>query len=174
MKNKVILYISMTLDWFISRIDWKVDFLDKYQNSWEDFWYSDFMKWVWSIIMWNTTYKEFWDNPEFDEFYKDYSLFIYSNSKQKNFKNIEFINWDISENLEEISKKNDKNIWLLWWAKIFNSFLEKDLVDELIITIMPEIIWEWIALFKTNISKNFKFKKSENFKMWVVQLTYEK
>jgi dihydrofolate reductase len=174
-KNKVILYISMTLDWYISRVDWKVDFLDKYHWTWEDFWYWEFMEWIWSIIMWNTTYKEFWWTPEFDEYYKNYSLYVFSHKNKESVKNIEFVNWNLDNILEKInSKNNDKDIWLLWWAGILKTFLDENLVDKMIISVLPEIIWKWIKLFNSEINKEFKLLKSESFKAWIVNLTYEK
>jgi len=175
--NKVKLYISMTLDWYISRKDWKVDFLDKYNWLDEDYWYSDFYSWVWAIIMWNTTYKEFWHTKEFKDFYKWTPIYVFSKKEQKNIEseeNIIFCNWKISELTNNIKLEKNKYIWLLWWAWIFNSFSKEDLIDELIITILPEFIWEWISLFWENIQKKLDLIDAKKYKNWVVQLSYKK
>ena len=175
--NKIKLYISMTLDWYISRVDWKVDFLDKYSSGDEDYWYSDFYSWVWTIIMWNTTYKEFWHTQEFKDFYKWITIYVFSRDKQENTEsdeNIIFYNWEIKDLINTIKLEENKYIWLLWWASISNSFLKENLIDEMIITILPEFLWEWISLFWENIQKQLDLVDSTKYKNWVVQLTYKK
>jgi len=42
MKNKVILYIAMSLDGFIARKKGSVDFLDPYSKGRDDFGYQEF------------------------------------------------------------------------------------------------------------------------------------
>lgn len=59
MAKKIVLYIAMTLDGFIAKKDGSVDFLDKYNESGEDYGYKIFYKSVDSIIIGNTTYRQF-------------------------------------------------------------------------------------------------------------------
>ncbi|MCA9495731.1 MAG: dihydrofolate reductase [Nanoarchaeota archaeon] len=172
MASKIVLYIAMTLDGFIAKENGSVDFLDKYNQSGEDYNYKIFYKAVDSIIMGNTTYSQFGDKKEFMDFYKNKPIFVFTRKlkDKKNKENITFVNEDVVK-----FHKNMKfeYTWLLGGGSIVKSFLEKGLIDEFIITIIPEFLGKGIRLFQDCDSfGNLKIKDIKRFKMNVIQITY--
>ena len=75
---KVILYISATLDGFISREDGSVDFLDRFNESGDDFGFGEFSKSIGVVVMGNETFTQFSGHAHFYEAYKGKELFVFS------------------------------------------------------------------------------------------------
>ncbi len=80
-----------------------------------------------------------------------------TNKKKKSIFDKEFIfkgSW--KKTLKEINKEGIKSIGLLGGAKLINSFVQEDLIDEIKITIVPKILggeFLWVQpLMKQNIS----------------------
>lgn len=175
MKNKIILYISMSLDGFIARKNGSVDFLDPYNESGEDFGYKKFYDSVGTIIMGNNTYQQFGSSKEFKEYYKGKPIFVFSRKNKGKKENVTFISGDVKKNVKTLKPKNSKNIWLLGGASLVDEFLKHDLIDEYIITIIPILLGDGISLFKENREEEkLKLIKVNNFSLGVVQLHYNR
>ncbi|MBT4351554.1 dihydrofolate reductase [archaeon] len=164
MSKKIILYVAMSLDGFIAKKNGSVDFLDKYNESGEDFGYYEFLDSISSVIIGNSTYKQF-GAP-----YKNKKIFIFSRKKHENKKDIIFVNGDI----KEFAKKLKNDTWMVGGASIFNEFLKYDLIDEFIITIIPVLLGEGILLFTKSSIKNLKLIDTKSYDCGVVQVHYKK
>lgn len=156
----------MTLDGFIASKDGSVGWLDKYSASKEDYGYKAFLDSISTVIMGNTTYKQILGFGEFP--YKDKECYVFSRNSKEKDKNVSFVSGDI----KKFAEKLDGNIWMLGGAGIFNEFLKHNLVDEFIITVMPELIGGGILLFKEN-NKNLELLDTKSFTNGVVQLQYK-
>jgi dihydrofolate reductase len=68
-------------------------------------------------------------------------------------------------------KKNDT--WLVGGAQLVNSFLDAGLVDDIILSVIPEVIGKGIPLFQ-NLRHRQKLRLQDNkqYKYGVVQLRY--
>jgi dihydrofolate reductase len=163
-KNKIILYIATSLDGFIANKTGLVDFLDKYNDSGEDYGYYKFLDSIQNVILGNTTYKEF-GAP-----YKDKKIFVFSKTKQKNTKEITFVNEDIVQ----FSKKLQGNTWMVGGASIFNEFLKHNLIDKFIITVIPVILGKGIPLFNEGTEKKLSLINVKSYNFGVVQVKYIK
>jgi dihydrofolate reductase len=68
----------------------------------------------------------------------------------KNFKSSTPDTFIVSSNLiefvNELKKKNEKDIWLIGGGKLIASFLEYDLLDSMILTLIPTTIGEGIYI----------------------------
>ena len=49
--------------------------------------------------------------------------------------------------VNDLKKKNEKDIWLIGGGQLIASFLENDLLDRMILTLIPKTIGEGIPLF---------------------------
>jgi len=175
MKNKIILYISMSLDGYIARKNGSVDFLDPYNESGEDYGYKEFYDTVGTIVMGNNTYRQFGASKEFKEYYKGKPIFVFSRKDKGKKENITFINDNVKEFVKRIRSKENKNIWLLGGAGIIDEFLKQDLIDEYIITIIPILLGDGISLFKESLKeKKLKLIDVKKFNLGVVQIHYGK
>ncbi len=97
----------------------------------------------------------------------------------KNFKSSTPDTFIVSSNLiefvNELKKKNEKDIWLIGGGKLIASFLEYDLLDSMILTLIPTIIVEGIPLFpEIGKDKAWNLTNVEKFETGVVNLSYER
>lgn len=138
--NKIILYIATSLDGYISRKNGSVDWLDKYNNAGHDYGYKEFYDSVDTVIVGNTTHEQF------PQEYNGKSCFVFSRNSKASHENITFVRGDVKKFMEKVNPQG--TIWLVGGADLVNQFLKYDLIDEFIISIMPEFIGDGIPLFK--------------------------
>jgi dihydrofolate reductase len=150
MERKVILYIAATLDGFIASTDGGVSFLDKYNDKLIDFKYAYdmFIKNIDTVIMGNTTYeqvKTFGPWP-----YDEMTNYVFSRSKKEIEHGIVVDN--SIELVKKLKNKTGKDIWLVGGASLTKTFLDSNLIDEIMLFIMPETIGDGIKLFQGSIN----------------------
>lgn len=163
--SNVILYIATSLDGFIAGPNGEIDWLDKYQGGTEDYGYGDFYKNVGASIMGANTYeKSLTLNDGIDKKMPTYvitrrELQIMANA------NITLYSGSLSELVNKIQKKTKKNIWLAGGGQLTQSFLKENLLDQIILSIIPVILGEGITLFG-NVKKeiNFALVKTKSYK----------
>ena len=62
--------------------------------------------------------------------------------------NVKFFSGDVVDFTNQLKNKEGKNIWVMGGGDLNTSFINKKLVDELIITVSPVLIGKGIPLFK--------------------------
>ena len=175
--GKGILYIAMTLDGYIAREDGWLDWLNDIPNPDNlDYGYTDFISGIDTIIMGRVTYMEIlgfdvkWP-------YQSCTTYVMSRDPDVEIKtpNTHSINGLSPETISKLHAKSEKNIWILWWWSIVSQCLDLDVIDEMILTIVPVVLWKWIKLFP-NIPKetSFSLVKTESFDTGIVALHYKK
>ncbi len=144
-EQKIILYIATTIDGFIAKPDGDVDFLDKYMTDEAMKSFIPFMQSLGAIVMGENTYTlvlTFGDWP-----YGDIKTYVISN--KENFDpRVTFIGGDIKEISEKIRSETSKDIWLMGGANIVQQFADLNLIDEYVISHIPEKIGKGIKLWE--------------------------
>jgi len=162
--KKVILYAATSLDGFIAREDGSVDWLEKYEKSGEDYGYKEFLNSIDTVILGNTTFKQF-KAP-----YPDKKCFVFSRKKIGNEDNVTYVNSNVVEFIDRLS--DNQNIWLVGGAEIIKEFLKNNLVNEIIITIIPIVLGGGISLFSKDCGEQHtQLEKVKSYGS-VVQLHY--
>ena len=165
--RKIILYLAISVDGFIARKNGSVDWLEKYNNTKEDYGYKEFLNSVKTIILGNTTFKEF-GAP-----YENKKCFVFSRKNTGQKDNITYVN-DYVENFVDGLSQEDGNIWLVGGANISKEFFKKKLIDEFIFTIIPIVLGEGISLFGEEFREHqLKLLNTKTFDSGVVQLHYQ-
>jgi len=160
-KNKV--FIATSIDGFIADRNGSIEWLETYPDiNTIDTGYEAFTSDIEALLMGHNTYKTLCG---FDiEWPYKKPVFILSNSRSKlegKFKNdVVLIGGSLSEVLNNIHERGYHQLYIDG-GKVIQSFLEKDLVDELVITIIPVILGGGIPLF----SMSPKALKYECFKI---------
>ncbi len=159
--RKVILYIAVSLDGYIARKDGSIDWLPQPGETDSDFGYKEFYDNVDTILMGKKTYDQvltFGDWP-----YPGKECIVFSREDQQDTENVKFAKNPVST-LKERKQKPGKNIWLVGGSGLNTVLLEGNLVDEIIIAIIPKILGEGIPLSgKIEKDVEFKLDKSEVF-----------
>ena len=175
--SKTVLYIATTLDGKIARKDGSLDWLDALPNPNQiDYGYGQFLNTIGTTIMGKNTYKEILD---FGVDWPYAGMNSYVVTSDNDFKSTTPDTFIVAPNLTDfvldLKKKNEKDIWLIGGGQLIASFLDNELLDRMILTLIPTTIGEGIPLFP-EIAKEttWALTNAERFETGVVNLTYDK
>ncbi len=164
----VILQLAVSLDGYIARKDGSVDFLDNMESAFSDE-FNKFVNYVDVLVMGRNTYEvmlNFGGIP-----FKGKKVYVLT-SKELTSDNegIIFTNEDI----KSIVEKEEGIIWLFGGAKVIQSFINENLIDEFQIHVVPHIIGEGIPMFlESKELKNLTLVSSNQYGN-SVHLVYKK
>lgn len=174
MSNKV--YIATSIDGFIATPNGGLKWLEEIPNpDKSDFGFSEFVSGIDAIIMGRKTFDKV---LSFNAWPYDKPVFVLSNL----LKNVplslegcaEIIKGDIKEIISDLNAKGFRNLYIDG-GKVIQSFLKRDLIDEMIISQVPIILGNGIPLFGVIDRKlNFKLIKSEVFNSSLVKNYYQR
>ncbi len=158
MERKVVLYIATSLDGYVATPDGGVEWLDQFneQLSNTDYSFDSFMDTVDTALMGKNTYEQvltFGDWP-----YPNLETYVFSTSMSDDIEHAKVIKEDPKTFIDELKKNEGKDIWLIGGAKLAKAFLDHDLVDEMMIYIMPILLGEGLSLYQGTMDKVFKLK----------------
>ena len=169
--SKIILYIATSQDGFIADTQGNVDWLPEPKNSndLEVVGYNQLMKQIDTIAMGHNTYEKIltfgdWGWPNKQTFVFTFEPLI------TQLDCIKFTSDPPKVWFEKLNNKKD--IWLMGGAKLAQSFAKDDLIDEIILTIVPQKLGQGIAL---DLSwKDFNLKEKKQLMDGMVQKIYSK
>ena len=172
---RIKLYIATSLDGFIAREDESIDWLTKYENNPEtDYGYSEFYESIGTVLMGRKTYEQvlgFGDWP-----YGEKKAYVFTRQEEplRREKNVEFISGDIGEFARQLKENTEEDIWLVGGSQLIKVFLEQNLVQDLIIFVVPIILGSGIPLFD-QIQKEIGLKliNTERYESGLVRMEYE-
>ena len=174
MSNKV--YIAVSLDGYISDKNSSVDWLsivpmtDQVQKC-----FTDFMDTIDCLVMGRNTFETV---KSFGEWPYDKKVFVVSNSitsiPNGYEDKIELINGLPSEIVKSLNNKGYNNLYIDG-GKTIQNFLKEDLIDEMIISIVPILLGGGKSLFgELESSKEFKLIDTKVLSDMLVQNHYKK
>ncbi len=146
--NKIILYIATSLDGFIADINGGVDWLPhpKDDTELEAVGYKGLMERIDTILMGSRSYKQILSFGDWG--WPDKHTYVFTSKKNETDKSYISITHDspleFMASLKE--RKSDKDIWLLGGAELAQSFAQESLIDEIILTIVPQALGTGIPL----------------------------
>lgn len=172
---RIKLYIACSLDGHIAREDGSINWLTKYDNNPEtDYGYSEFYESIGTVLMGRKTYEQVLGFGEWP--YKEKRAYIFTKQKEplRREKNVEFVSGDIKEFVLRLKENTDRDIWLVGGSQLVKVFLEENLVQDLIVFIVPIILGGGIPLFDS-IGKEIRMKtgRVEKYENGLVRVEYE-
>jgi len=173
MERKVILYIAMSLDGYIAGENDNIDFLSSVESPGEDYGYAEFQQEVDTLIWGRRTYdKVLTFGIEFP--HKDKKCYVLSGSRKGSDENVEYFS-DVRKLIEKLRKEPGKHIYCDGGGKTVFELLKYQLIDRLIISVIPYLVGSGVRLFSEGAPEQpLKLKKSITFPSGLVQLWYEK
>jgi len=167
-------YIATSLDGFIATKDGGIDWLMETPNpDNSDYGYAEFINRVDAIIMGRNSYEKV---LTFGEWPYNKKVFILSNTLKSLSENMinkaEIINGDLKNIISQLANRGFLNLYIDG-GKVIQSFLNENLIDELIITRIPILLGEGIPLFG-KLSKQIKLThtKTETLNEQLVKSHY--
>ncbi|ACK64724.1 bifunctional deaminase-reductase domain protein [Rippkaea orientalis PCC 8801] len=151
-------YIATSLDGFIATSNGGLEWLEELPNPEQsDYGYAEFMKSIDAIMMGRNTFEKV---LTFAQWVYNKPVFILSNSLTKLPDDIldkaEIIKGDIKKLISQLNQKGYKNLYIDG-GQVIQSFLQEDLIDEIIITRVPIILGKGVSLFGER-EKPLKFR----------------
>ena len=173
MERKIILYIAQTLDGYIATKDQKVDFLDDYGKDTEDYGYQEFIKSTDTVIMGRKTY-DFVQASDGSFPYENEMTYVLSRSAHKsNTPNIKFVK-NVDDILIDLSDVG-RDIFLIGGGEIIKLFMDRNLIDEIHLTIIHKTIGDGIRLFNSHhLMHTYKRNEVFSYDDGLVQIIYKK
>ena len=153
-----IVYIATSLDGYIARKDGNLDWLMESPNPENsDYGFSAFMDSIDGILMGRNTFETV---AEFDPWPYPKPVFVLSSTMKKlpdGFQDkAKLVSGDLKEVIESLNSEGIGKIYIDG-GKTIQSFLEQDLIDEMIITRVPLLLGSGIPLFG-DMEKEIKFR----------------
>lgn len=151
-------YIATSLDGFIATSNGGLEWLEELPNPEQsDYGYAEFMKSIDAIMMGRNTFEKV---LTFGQWVYNKPVFILSNSLTKLPDDIldkaEIIKGDIKKLISQLNQKGYNNLYIDG-GQVIQSFLQEDLIDEIIITRVPIILGQGVSLFG-ELDKTLKFR----------------
>ncbi len=175
-KPKVVLYISMSLDGFIATNDDDLSWLSRVEKEGEDYGYTDFMETVDTYIVGRRTYEVILKltGGIFPQA-KKYTCYVLSRVSRKGENGVHFYNGEIEDLINKLKSEKGKDIYCDGGGQIVQLLMEKNLIDEYIISIIPIILGDGKRLFLGGTPPiDLIAKPSKQFESGLVQLHYVK
>ena len=164
----------MSLDGFIAKPNNDLSFLKAVEKEGEDYGYEAFTSGIDTLIIGRKTYdyvvreigRQHYDNGSNDVY------IITSKPKPQSGKTI-FYSGDLKELVLKLKSESGKDIYCDGGAQIIHQLLVQDLVDELIISIIPVLLGEGTRLFKEGRPEQIlELLSIKSFKTGLVQVHY--
>ena len=171
--RKIILGLAVSLDGYIEgpkgEYDWC--FTDK------DYGMMDFMKRIDAFFIGRKTYEAFMKpskkTKSTNDPFASYKKYIFSKTLTTVSDGMILINGDIEEEVKRIQSAPGKDIWLFGGAGLATSLMDRNLIDELWLSIHPVILGGGKPLFNSLVERKWLTLHSHKiYDNGLVQLSY--
>jgi dihydrofolate reductase len=175
--SKVKLYIAISLDGKIAKPGDDVSWLDEIPNpDQSDYGYYAFYDRIQTVIMGNATYK-FVQNMGIEYPYKGKTSYVVTrDTSLTDNEEVQFVSGTAIIDLVQSFKNKgagEGDVWVVGGGQLNTLMLNANLIDELMIYVMPIVIGEGIPLFGKGLDqKMLTLKSSQVFKSGVTELIY--
>ncbi len=172
---KVILYIAASIDGYIAREDGAVDWLDVVAAEGEDYGYTAFYEGVDALIMGSKTYEEvLLLSPGEWPYAGKLSYVLSQRDLTTDNGEIVITAQPVKDVAAKLKAGGMETIWLLGGGALVASMLALDLIDEMILSIIPLTLGEGVPLFprQGQGERKFELLETKGYRSGLVQVRY--
>jgi len=172
--RKLILYISMSLDGFLATKDDDLSWLSIVEKEGEDYGYVKFNETVDTYIVGRKTYDTVLKltGGTFPPA-KQHKCYVITRKERKDENGVSFFTGKIENLVKEIKKEKGKNIYCDGGGQIVKLLMEKNLIDEYRIAIIPIILGDGKRLFLGETARvNLTALPCKQFESGLIMLHY--
>lgn len=177
-ERKVVVYIATSVDGYIAGPNDGMDFLSIVNEEGQDYGYFAFIETVDTVIVGRKTYD--WVMTQVPEFpHADKESYIITRSPKPMAAHsgkgkVQYYAGDLKELVEKLKSQPGKNIFVDGGAAVVNSLLQAQLVDEIIVSVIPILLGDGVRLFQDGRpEQNLRFVSSKSFPKGLVQMHYQ-
>jgi len=170
--RKLILYISMSLDGYIADSNDDLNFLSMVEKKGEDYGYANFTKTIDTVIIGRRSYDKV-ISMGFEYPHSDKDVYIITRTVKPSIGNFTYYSGSLKELILTLKRKKGKNIYCDGGAEIVNELFKDNLIDEIIISIIPIMLGDGVSLFKDGRPElKLRLIDTKQFEKGLVQLHY--
>jgi dihydrofolate reductase len=177
-KRKIIVWVAISADGFIARLDGSIDWLDRPRPK-DNYGMIAFYKSIDTTLWGRKTYdmalhyqKKGVAGTAFDTRVKNYA-FTHTPPQSPPPPGVEFVTEPIKAFATRLREKKGKDIWIMGGAGVIASFLDAGEIDEFVILVIPKFIGEGIPLMApARRTVPLKLISSTKFPDGIVKLNY--
>lgn len=174
--RKLSLFIATSLDGYIAKPNDDLSFLKLVEKEGEDYGYADFTSTIDTLIIGRKTYdyvlKEI-GSAHYDSGQKD--VYVITRTERPPVGRTTFYTGSLTELVQRLKSESGKNIYCDGGAEIINELLKDDLIDELIISIVPILLGNGTRLFKDDRpAQMLELLHTKTFDTGLTQLHYRR
>ncbi len=164
----------MSLDGYIAKPNDDLNFLSIVQKEGEDYGYADFVSTIDTVILGRKTYD--WVMKQVGEFpHADKNAYIITRTARPTIGKTVFYTGDLTDLVIKLKSENGKNIFCDGGAEIVNELLKNDLLDEIIISVIPIFVGNGTRLFKDGRpEQKLQLVNVKTFDTGLTQLHYKR
>ncbi|MCI8970574.1 MAG: dihydrofolate reductase [Oscillibacter sp.] len=154
MKNKLTLYIAMSVDGYIADQNGGIDFLYDTPAPEPDLDYEAFYASVQAIIFGGATYRQVKYELSPNQWpYLGMPCYVCTHRQNPDDPNVRFTQLPPKQLLDAVWREHPGNIWLMGGGAVIRSFLQENLIDEYYIYVQPIMLGNGIPLFPADFPK---------------------
>ncbi|UCS94951.1 dihydrofolate reductase family protein [Echinicola marina] len=174
--RKVSLFIASSLDGYIAKPNDDLSFLSLVEKEGEDYGYAQFTNTIDTLIIGRKTYDyvlreigpSHYDNGQRD-------VYVITRTPREKTGRTSFYTGSLVDLVKQLKSQDGKHIYCDGGAAVINELLRHDLVDELIISVVPVLLGDGTRLFKDGRPEQLlEFVKAETFDTGLIQLNYKR
>ncbi|MFW5975819.1 MAG: dihydrofolate reductase family protein [Alkalispirochaetaceae bacterium] len=172
--RKVVLYIAISIDGYIARSDGSLDWLENADTEDEDYGYEEFYDSIDTVLMGHTTFRQILGfDAEFP--YQGKQNIVFTRGEPEERPEADVTNRDPVEMVWELKREKGDDIWLVGGGTLNATLLAADLIDRMIITVIPVVLGTGIKLFEgTAPELPWELTGADAYENGFLQLTYER
>lgn len=174
--RKLSLFIATSLDGFIAKPNDDLSFLTLVEKEGEDYGYTEFISNVDTLIIGRKTYDyvarelgtSHYDNGQRD-------VFVITRTPKLTTGKTIFFTGELNDLVQRLKAEKGKDIYCDGGAEVINELLKQDLIDELIISVVPVLLGEGTRLFKSGRPEQMlELVTSKTFDTGLTQFHYRR
>ena len=173
--RKISLFIATSLDGYIAGPKDDLSFLKLVKKEGEDYGYADFTSTIDTLIIGRRTYEYVLKNigsSHYDNGQRD--VYVLTRTKRPNVGRTYFYTGNLPELVKRLKSEKGKNIYCDGGAEVINQLLKHNLIDELIISIVPVLLGSGTRLFQDNRPEQIlECMEVKTFDTGLTQLRYQ-
>ncbi|MDR3008932.1 MAG: dihydrofolate reductase family protein [Sphingobacterium sp.] len=174
--RKLSVFIAMSVDGYIAKPNDDLSFLNMVEKEGEDYGYSDFIDTIDTLIVGRKTYEYVLKNvgaSHYDNGQRD--VYVITRTARPHIGRTIFYSGDLVNLISELKSGKGKNIYCDGGAEIINELLKHDVIDELIISVIPTLLGDGTRLFQEGRPEQLlKLITTKTFETGLVKLHYVK
>lgn len=174
--RKLSIFIATSVDGYIAKPNDDLSFLKLVEKEGEDYGYTQFTETIDTLIIGRKTYdyvvKEI-GSSHYDN--GDREVYIITRNPRPKVGRTTFYTGNPGDLVRELKSEEGKNIYCDGGAEVINELLTQDLIDEMIISIVPVIVGNGTRLFKDGRPEmSLELVRTETFDTGLTQLHYRR